>query len=262
MPTMVHNSPVLGEVSADELSDRLVVEHLELARKLAYRYAGRGEPVEELVQVAMLGLVQAAKRYDPDRGNGFVPYAVPTILGEIRRYFRDQCWAVRVPRPLHDLYRDILTARDRLSAVLERSPTPAELAEELEVTQDEILRALECGTAYGAASLDAPEAGASASEDGGRTLGETIGSEDDELDVVEQREAVRDILNQLPERERRIIVLRYFGERTQAQIADELGISQMHVSRLLSSTIDRIRSAIQSDTPQPLHWPTPRNRAA
>lgn len=261
MPTKVHDAPVLGEVSDTELSDRLVADHLELARKLAYRYAGRGEPVEELVQVAMLGLVQAAKRYDPDRGNGFVPYAVPTILGEIRRYFRDQCWAVRVPRPLHDLYREILTARDRLSARLGRSPRPAELAEELEVTETEILQALECGTAYGAASLDGPEVGNSDADDG-RTLGETLGAEDNELDVVEQREAVRDILNTLPDRERRIIVLRYFGERTQAQIADELGISQMHVSRLLSSTIDRIRTAVESDDPSPVRWPTPRNRAA
>lgn len=154
------------------------------------------------------------------------------------------------------LYRDILTTRDRLSGVLEHSPTPAELAEELEVTEEEILRALECGTAYGAASLDAPEPGTASSEDGGRTLGETISNEDEDLDLVEQRASVRDILNQLPERERRIIVLRYFGDRTQAQIAKGLGISQMHISRLLSGTIDRIRSTIESDIPQPLHWPT------
>jgi RNA polymerase sigma-B factor len=163
---------------------------------------------------------------------------------------------------LHDLYRDILATRDRLSAVLERSPTPAELAAELDVSQEQILRALECGTAYGAASLDAPEVAGTTGDEAGRTLGDTLGAHDQDLDVVEQRQAVRDILNALPERERRILVLRYFGERTQAQIADELGISQMHVSRLLSSTIDRIRTAIASDTPQPLTWPTPRNRAA
>jgi RNA polymerase sigma-B factor len=254
MSTTVQNTQCLDSTSP-RISEQLVQEHLELARKLAYRYAGRGEPVEELVQVAMLGLVQAARRYDPERGNGFVPFAVPTILGEIRRYFRDQCWAVRIPRPLHDLYRQLQPAREELSAKLNRAPTPRELADHLDVSQHEILEALECGTAYSAISLDAPE---SDSDDGGRTIGETVGADDDRIDLIEQREAVRKALAQLPARERRILVLRFYGERTQAEIADELGISQMHVSRLLTSTLKLIRAAVLQDDAEPIRWPAPR----
>lgn len=253
--TTVQNTQCQDSASP-RISEQLVQEHLELARKLAYRYAGRGEPVEELVQVAMLGLVQAAKRYDPERGNGFVPFAVPTILGEIRRYFRDQCWAVRIPRPLHDLYRQLQPAREQLSAHLNRAPTPRELAHHLNVTEHDILQALECGTAYSAISLDAPET--DTDDGGGRTIGDTIGTHDDRIDLIEQREAVRKALAQLPARERRILVLRYYGERTQAEIADELGISQMHVSRLLTSTLKLIRTAVLEDNPEPIRWPAPR----
>jgi len=257
MSSTAQESRVLGEIEQSDLSGRLISEHLELARNLAHRYAGRGEPVEELVQVAMLGLVRAAKRYDPERGNGFVPFAVPTILGELRRYFRDQCWAVRIPRPLHDLYREILSIREQLTNDLGRSPRPRELADALEVSEDQVLQALECSTAYSAMSLDSPE---SDSEDAGRTLGETIGEEDNRIDLIERREAVRKALAQVPPRQRRILILRFYGERTQAEIAEELGISQMHVSRLLSSTLELIRQAVQEDRAEPIRWPVPRSR--
>ncbi|GAB3430650.1 sigma-70 family RNA polymerase sigma factor [Flindersiella endophytica] len=256
MPTD-HTTQVSDGVPSS-LSEELIEQHIGLARKLAYRYAGRGEPAEELVQVAMLGLVLAARRYDPERGNGFTSFAIPTILGELRRYFRDQCWAVRIPRAMHDLYRRIGPAREKLQARLSRAPTPRELAAELDVAEDDVLHALECSSAYSAISLDAPD---QSSDDGGRTIADTVGEDDSRMDLVEQRESVRDALAHLPARERRILVLRYYGERTQAEIAEELGISQMHVSRLLSTTLERIRRAIDSDSAEPIQWPSPRNRA-
>jgi RNA polymerase sigma-B factor len=258
MSPRVHDDTSAASSAPSGVLATLIEEHMELARKLAYRYARRGEPVEELVQVAMLGLVQAAKRYDPELGNGFVPFAIPTILGEIRRHFRDRCWAVRIPRPLHDLHRRMLPARERLSARLSRSPTPRELADELGVTQEEILDVLECATAYNAVSLDAP---ASDADDDGRTLGDMLGADDTQVEFVERREAVRNALAQLPARERRLLALRYYGERTQEEIAEELGISQMHVSRLLTSTLALLRSAVLDDDAEPIHWPVPRSNS-
>jgi RNA polymerase sigma-B factor len=258
MASRVHDTSA-ARIAPSDTFTTLIEEHMELARRLAYRYARRGEPVEELVQVAMLGLVQAAKRYDPELGNGFVPFAIPTILGEIRRHFRDRCWAVRIPRPLHDLHRRMLPARERLSARLSRSPTPRELADELGVTQEEILEVLECATAYNAVSLDAPAP--SADDDDGRTLGDMVGLDDNQVEFVERREAVRNALAQLPARERRLLALRYYGERTQEEIAEELGISQMHVSRLLTSTLALLRSAVLDDEAEPIHWPVPRSNS-
>ncbi len=240
-------------------ADRLVLDHLGLARKLAFKYSGRGEPVEELIQVAMVGLVQAAHRFDPERGSPFVSYAIPTILGEIRRHFRDHTWAVHIPRPVHDLYHAILQADDRLAGKLQRSPTVRELAAELEVSEEEVIEAQESGSAYRALSLDSPTGD---SDDDGHTLGDLIGGDDTALERVDNREAVRRVLPHVPFRERRILHLRFFKDRTQAQIAEELGMSQMHVSRLLTMTLAKIReAALEEDAtgayPQ---WPTPRTR--
>ncbi|REF35812.1 SigB/SigF/SigG family RNA polymerase sigma factor [Thermasporomyces composti] len=244
-----------GEVSGQERARRLIVEHIGLARQLARRYAGRGEPLEELVQVAMVGLVQAAARFDPERGSPFSSFAVPTILGELRRHFRDHCWSVRVPRRLHDVHLAMNRASEVLSARLKRAPTIRELADALDVTEEEILESQEIGRAYSALSLDCP-----VGEEDSATLGELVGDDDDTYEYIENREAVRRILPHVPPRERRILYLRFYKGRTQSQIAEEFGISQMQVSRLLSKTLRNIRSAILSDEAAPMTWPKPRTR--
>ena len=263
LPTTVDNPQASPSTARTELSPdvtSLILEHRALAQKLASRYAGRGEPLEELTQVAMVGLVQAARRFDPDRGTSFTSYAVPTILGELRRHFRDHCWAMHVPRPLHDLYQDVLHATERLTGSLGRPPTVKELAADLEVGQDAIIEAQEAGNAYTVRSLDAPTS--SDGDNDARTPAELLGSDDIRLDQVEQREAVRRTLGQVPARERRILLLSFFGERTQAEIAAELGMSQMHVSRLLSMTLSKVRTAVMNDDATPIEWPAPRRRRA
>lgn len=228
----------------------LVEDHLDLARRVAARYAGRGEPMDDLVQVARVGLVKAAGRFEPERGSDFAAYAVPTMLGEIRRYFRDSCWAVRVPRGLQELSLRVSATTDRLTRELGRSPTAAEVARTLEVSEDEVLEALESSWAYNAASLDAP-----ASADGDApTLAERLGEPETSLDDVDARESLRRVVGALPARERRILTLRFFGERTQAEIAQELGISQMHVSRLIARTLARLREHLVDGAPLPVAW--------
>jgi RNA polymerase sigma-B factor len=228
----------------------LVEDHLDLARRVAARYSGRGEPMDDLVQVARVGLVKAARRFEPERGSDFAAYAVPTMLGEIRRYFRDSCWAVRVPRGLQELSLRVSATTDRLTRELGRSPTAAEVARILEVSEDEVLEALESSWAYHAASLDAPAA------DGGDgpTLAERLGEPESSLDDVDARESLRRVVGALPVRERRILTLRFFGERTQAEIAQELGISQMHVSRLIARTLTRLREHVVDGAPLPVAW--------
>lgn len=233
------------------LKDALVEEHTPLARRIAARYSGRGEPLEDLTQVAMLGLVKAAERYDPDRGTDFPRYAVPTILGELRRHFRDACWAVRVPRCLQELSLRTSEAADRLAGELGRSPTIADIAQHLDVSEDEILEALDAASAYSTLSLDAP---AVKDQPSGPTVAEQLGDDDHLLDTVEAKQALRSVIAQLPERERRMLTLRYFGERTQREIADELSISQMHVSRLLTRTLTRLRAHLVDGLELPTEW--------
>ncbi|WP_166349590.1 RNA polymerase sigma factor SigF [Phytoactinopolyspora limicola] len=223
--------------------NRLATIHLPLAEHLARRFAGRGEPYEDLVQVATIGLIKSLDRYDPARGVEFSTYATPTILGEIKRWFRDKGWAVRVPRRLQELRLSIGTATTELTHQLGRSPTVAELAKTLQVGEDAVLEALESATAYNAISLDAPEA----NPDTGAAPLDLIGHHDEALDGVENREAISRILATLPERERQIIVLRFFRGMTQSQIAQEVGISQMHVSRLLSRTLAHMRTSLLAD---------------
>jgi RNA polymerase sigma-B factor len=257
LKTRSESTPPAQPAASVDVTD-LILEHRALAQKLASRYAGRGEPLEELIQVAMVGLVQAATRFDPDRGTSFSSYAVPTILGELRRYFRDHCWAMHIPRPLHDLYQEVLHATERLTGTLGRPPTVKELARDLEVGEDAIIEAQEAGNAYTVRSLDAPTSADSDSD--ARTPAELLGSDDINLEHVEQREAVRRTLSQVPARERRILLLSFFGERTQAEIATELGMSQMHVSRLLAMTLEKVRTAVMNDDAAPIEWPTPRRR--
>ncbi|MEQ7127347.1 SigB/SigF/SigG family RNA polymerase sigma factor [Actinopolymorpha sp. B11F2] len=258
--TSAHGQSETGQAAAPDWRAQLVLDHLYLARRLANRYSGRGEPVDELVQVAMVGLVQAANRFDPDRGSPFTAYAVPTILGELRRHFRDYCWSVHIPRPLHDLYHAVLQANDRLTGELQRTPTVRELAEHLDVGEDQIVQAQESASAYSALSLDGPAASADGTDSDSPPLRDLLGSEDTALDRVEQREAVRDVLAEVPPREAKILTLWFFGDRTQAQIAEEMGMSQMHVSRLLAMTLANIRSAVLDENHGPIRWPSPRQR--
>ncbi|WP_197683640.1 RNA polymerase sigma factor SigF [Jiangella alkaliphila] len=222
-----------------EVRNRLATLHLPLAEHLARRFAGRGEPYEDLVQVATIGLIKAIDRYDPGRGAEFSTYATPTILGEIKRWFRDKGWAIRVPRRLQELRLSISTATTELLQQLGRSPTIAELAQATRTTEDEVLEALETAAAYSTVSLDSPEPG-----DNAPSTIETIGKDDEALEGVENRETLARMLDGLPDRERRIIVLRFFRGMTQSQIAGEIGISQMHVSRLLARTLIQLREGM------------------
>lgn len=225
--------------------DELVTMHLPLVRSLARRYRDRGEPFDDLVQVGTVGLLKAVDRFDITRNVEFSTFATPTILGEIKRHFRDRTWAMRVPRRLQEMQAQITSRTDELTRSLNRSPTVRELAESLGTTQEEVLEAMEARHAYATSSLDAPTG------DGATTsVADSIGAEDPALEAVEYRETLRPLLEALPERERRIILLRFFHNKSQSQIAEELGISQMHVSRLLARTLAQLRQEMGPATPR------------
>ncbi|MDQ1512636.1 MAG: polymerase sigma-B factor [Microbacteriaceae bacterium] len=228
----------------DALRAELVTGYLPVAQHIARRFAGRGEPLDDLVQVATVGLINAVDRFSPERGADFFSFAVPTISGEIRRHFRDLGWSMRVPRRLKDLHVAINGAVSSLSQGLGRAPKPTEIAEHLGVPISDVLEGLEASEAYRSSSLDEMLS----SEQGSATVGELVGAADAELDRVDSRQALRPILAELDERERTIVLLRFFGNMTQTQIAEEVGISQMHVSRLLAQTLDRLRSRMDPDT--------------
>jgi RNA polymerase sigma-B factor len=215
---------------------------LPFAARVAWRYRGRGETLEDLEQVARLGLVKAVDRYDPRRGS-FTAYAVVTMSGEIKRHFRDRTWGVHVPRRVQDLSLEVGHAAAGLTGELSRTPTPAEVAERLRVPESAVLDALGSAAGYSPASLNAPVGRG----DGAVELGELLGGADAELESVDDRLTVADLLLRLPARERRILALRFYGNRTQVEIADELGISQMHVSRLISRALAWLREAMLSD---------------
>ncbi len=218
----------------------LIEINLPLVRYAAARFRSRNEPMEDVVQVGTIGLINAIDRFDPERGVQFPTFAMPTVVGEIKRYFRDNVRTVHVPRRLHELWVQVSGAIEDLTVLHGRTPTTAEIAERLRLTEEEVLACLEAGRAYHATSLEAAQEG-----DGAPGLLDRLGYEDPELAGVEHRELVRHLLVQLPERERRILLLRYFGNLTQSQISAELGVSQMHVSRLLSRSFARLRSANQ-----------------
>jgi RNA polymerase sigma-B factor len=225
-----------GDSSARE---RILIELLPLVRALAARYAGRGEPLEDLVQVGTLGLIKAVDRFDVDRGVEFSSYAVPTIVGEIRRHFRDKAWAMHVPRRLKELSVRLSRVLDQLTTELGRSPTIAELAEATGVEEEDVIDALESAHAYSTRSLHAPF-----DDNGEDSLFERLGVEEKGYEEVEEGSLVTAGLDALDERERRIVQLRFFEEMTQSQIAAELGISQMHVSRLLRRALGVMRGRI------------------
>jgi RNA polymerase sigma-B factor len=220
--------------------ERLLVELMPLVRALAARYAGRGEPLEDLVQVGALGLIKAVDRFDVERGVEFSSYAVPTIVGEIRRHFRDKAWAMHVPRRLKELSVRLSRVLDQLTTELGRSPTIAELAEATGVEEEEVIDALESAHAYSTRSLQAPF-----DEDGDDNLFDRLGDDEPGYVEVEDGSLVDAGLDALNERERRIVELRFFAEMTQSQIAAELGISQMHVSRLLRRALGIMRGRIE-----------------
>ncbi|WP_435846394.1 RNA polymerase sigma factor SigF [Streptomyces fradiae] len=220
----------------------LIEANLPLVRYAAARFRSRNEPMEDVVQVGTIGLINAIDRFDPDRGVQFPTFAMPTVVGEIKRYFRDNVRTVHVPRRLHELWVQVNGATEDLTTLHGRSPTTAEIAERLKISEEEVLSCIEAGRSYHATSLEAAQEG-----DGLPGLLDRLGYEDPALAGVEHRDLVRHLLVQLPEREQRILMLRYYRNLTQSQISQELGVSQMHVSRLLARSFARLRSANKID---------------
>lgn len=250
-----HLTPLFVEMAAlseddpqrNDLRDKLVTGHVPVAEHIAARFSHRGVPREDLLQVATLGLINAVDRFQPDRGSDFLSFAVPTIMGEVRRHFRDASWSVRVPRRLKELNLAISAASTELAQRLGRAPTPSELARHLDLSQEEVYEGLEAGNAYHSVSLDEALSADSDSE----PLGDTLGEEDAALEGVDYHESLRPLIEQLPERERRILTLRFFRDMTQTQIAERVGISQMHVSRLLAKTLEQLREGLIAEPEGP-----------
>jgi len=222
------------------LRDRAIEAWLPLANHLANRYSGRGEPTDDLAQTAAVGLIKAIDKFDPSRGVDFAGYAIPTIIGELKRHFRDRTWDIRVPRRLQELRLSISEANNVLLQKLGRSPTVADIAEHLRLTEEEVLEGLEGARAYNAVSLSTPTG------DGERAaeLGDMIGAEDGEYELAELRVSLGPALATLDEREQRILTLRFYGNLTQSQIAERIGVSQMHVSRLLTRALNKLRGEL------------------
>jgi RNA polymerase sigma-B factor len=244
-----HLAPLLSELASlppddsrrAELREELVAGYLSVVRHIARRYAGRGEPLADLEQVGAIGLLNALDRFDPERGIDFLSYAIPTITGEMRRHFRDHTWSMRVPRPLKDLQGPIRQAVAALSNDLGRAPRPTEIAAQLGVAVELIIEALNAQQAYACDSLDKVVG------DTGTTRGDLLSRVDESLATAEYRDALRKALDELPERERTILVLRFFGDMTQTQIATRVGLSQMHVSRLLTQILATLRADLEAD---------------
>lgn len=223
------------------LRDELARGFHPVVRHIAGRYRHRGEPVDDLEQVGVIGLLNALDRFEPDHGSPFLAFAVPTITGEIRRYFRDRTWSMRVPRRLKDIQSRMARAQEELFSRHGRAPKVSELAEHLGIPRDEVIEGLQAQDCYRSDSLDQLVGGTD------NPLGEIVGGIDVGLDAVEARESLRPALRRLPERERTILMLRFFGNQTQTQIAAQVGLSQMHVSRLLSRTLVMLRDYLAEE---------------
>ncbi|MCV7435274.1 RNA polymerase sigma factor SigF [Mycolicibacterium bacteremicum] len=230
-----------GSAEHERQRERIVTRCLPLADHIARRFEGRGEARDDLVQVARVGLVNAVNRFDVEAGSDFASYAVPTIMGEVRRHFRDNGWSVKVPRRLKELHLRLGAATAEMSQRLGRAPTPSELAAELDMDRDEVVEGLIAGSSYNTLSIDSGGSG----DDEAPAIADTLGSPDDALDQIENREALRPLLSKLPERERTVLILRFFESMTQSQIAERVGISQMHVSRLLARSLAKLRDELQ-----------------
>jgi RNA polymerase sigma-B factor len=221
------------------LRAELIEEHLYLVERLARRFESRGEPFDDLVQAGSIGLIKAVDRFDPDLGYEFVAYASTTILGELKRHFRDRGWSIRASRRVQELYLELGPAVETLTHRHGRSPTMPEVAAEIGATEDAVLEAMEAGFGYRAPSLDAP------GPEGG-SLGDRVGEHDKNFDLVDSRVTVMPELAALPERERNLITMRFVEELSQVEIAERLGISQMHVSRLLARSLATLQRAVEA----------------
>ena len=226
-------------VARDELFNRF----LPLARQLARRYQRHGEPFDDLVQVASIGLVKAIDRFDPDRGSAFSSYAVPTILGELKRYFRDSAWAAHVPRGMQERVMQVNQVVARLVRATGRSPTATEVAEAIGVPPEHVLEAMEAAVAYEAVSLEAPRVG---EQREGDSYAETVGEIDERYELIEYSAAIAPTVSALPERDRLVLQLRFVQDLTQSEIAERIGVSQMHVSRLIRRALTRLRTVANS----------------
>jgi RNA polymerase sigma-B factor len=229
----------VGHPSRANLRDRAIEAWMPLARHLANRYAGRGEPADDLHQVAVLGLIKAVDRFDAERGIEFAGFAIPTIVGELKRHFRDRTWSVRVPRRLQELRLAITGANSDLTHTLGRAPTVADIAAHLGISEEDVLEGLEGARAYNSTSLSTP-----ANADGSMSLGDTLGGEDSAFELAELRIALGPAVAALDEREQKIISLRFYGNLTQSEIAEQIGVSQMHVSRLLARALAKLRTRL------------------
>lgn len=229
----------LSRPAREKLRDRIVESHLALAEHIAQKYQHRGQAFDDLTQVARMGLIGAVDRFDPERGTDFVSFAVPTIMGEVRRYFRDSTWMISVPRRLKELNRTISRTVATLTSELGHAPRPQQIAARLNISLEAVYEGLQAGMAYQAGSLDS----AVSRGDGEGPEPGQFGVADPGLDRVENRETLHSALAGLPARENEIVRMRFVEELTQRQIADRLGISQVHVSRLLSSTVARLRES-------------------
>lgn len=236
-----------GDPERDAVRDQLVALHMPLAEQIAGRFANRGEPHDDLVQVATIGLIKALDRYDPGRGVEFGAFATPTIEGEIKQWFRDKGPMVRTPRRLQELRQAVHRATAELTHEFGRAPNDTELASRIGVTEDDVRAAHESAAAYRTVSLDVPAQREPDADGSGLTFADRFGSEDAALETVENRAALKPLLTRLTDRERRIITMRFFDGMSQAQIAAELGISQMHVSRLLTHSLARLREGMGDD---------------
>lgn len=249
-----HLEPVLAAYAATapqeperaRLRERLATGYLPVARNVARRYAGRGEPLEDLTQVGCIGLLKAIDRYDPELGYHFLSFAIPTITGEIRRHFRDKTWSMRVPRRLKDLHVAINPAVVELSAQLHRAPRPSEIAAHLQTSTAEIIEALHAAQAYRPASLE----GSLYPTTDATPLADTLGTPEPRYELFTNIHSLAPHLAALPARERNIVIMRFYQDMTQTQIAEKIGVSQMHISRLLAATLIKLRDAIDAHPPR------------
>ena len=238
LATLTRSSALPGGVGPGMTRAEVIERFLPLAAHLARRFNGRGEPLADLTQVAVIGLIRAVDRFDPDRGVPFVCYATPTILGSIKRHFRDTTWNVRVPRRMQELLAQLGATTEELTQVLRRSPTTTELAAYLDVSVADVRAARLCANAYRPISFDRPI------RPDGLSLIDSVGDLDPRIDAVERYAALRIGLAKMPERDRQIIALRFYADMTQSEIGAELGMSQMHVSRLLTRALARLHDAM------------------
>ncbi|GAA2312858.1 hypothetical protein GCM10010149_74810 [Nonomuraea roseoviolacea subsp. roseoviolacea] len=234
--------PDISDLDAARIRERLVEMHEGLVSEITRRYRYRGESMDDLRQAAYVGLMKAVNGYDPSLGHEFRGYAMVTVLGEVKRHFRDRTWAVRVPRVYQERRIEINKATAELTQVLGHSPTVAELAAKLGISEEDVLLAMEASTAYSALSLDAPVGGGG--DEDAAELGDLLPAQDQSLDTLLDTHAIKPLIDALPAREKNILLMRFYGNMTQSEIAQEFGISQMHVSRILRAVLTKLRAAL------------------